>query len=151
MLVAILPRTLLIVAIGFSAWFPRWYPQRAAARQNRPRANTRRDDLGGLQLIESMPLAFNAQAAGDLHATVQFCLSGQGGGAGYLKIESGHCAFQPGQADQPTLTIESPAAVWTAISHGEMNGAEALLKGAYRATGDLSVLMRLSTLFQASQ
>lgn len=105
--------------------------------------------MTGLQLIESMPLAFNAEAADGLRATIQFRLSGDGGGAGYLEIESDRCTFHPGEVDQPTLTIESPAKVWTAISRGEMNGTEAFLNQDYRADGDLSILMRLDKLFSA--
>jgi putative sterol carrier protein len=165
-LVAVIPRALLAVGTAFSAWFPRWYPQRAAARQGRQGLSRAPDGLTGLRLVEFMPLAFNAGAAGDpstalrlcsgqgsgqaLQALIQFHLSGDGGGAGYLKIESGHCTFHPGEAAQPTLVIESPAEVWTAIARGEISGAEAFLSGAYRATGDLGVLMQFGKLFSSA-
>jgi hypothetical protein len=131
-LVAIIPRTLLIVGILFSAWFPRWYPPRAAARPGRQRASDISGDLAGLRLVEAMPSAFDARAAGDLQATIQFYLDGDGG-----------------EADQPTLTIESPAEVWTAVARGERNGAEAFLSGAYQASGDLGILIQLDKLFSA--
>lgn len=82
-----------------------------------------------------MSLAFNAEAAGHLQATVQFHLNCDGGSAGYLQIESGRCALHPGETAQPTLVIERPTEVWTAIARGEINGAETFLSGAYRATG----------------
>ncbi len=148
-LVAVIPRSLLAIGIFFSVWFPRWYPQRAAARQGGEGVDGMPDDLTGLQLIEFMPLAFNAEAADGLRATIQFHLSGDGGGAGYLEIESGHCTFHPGDVDQPTLVIESPVEVWTAISRGEMNGTEAFLSQDYRAEGDLNVLLQLDKLFLA--
>ena len=109
-----------------------------------------RNGIMGLQLVEFMPLAFNTQAAGDLEATVQFRLSGAEGGVGYLEIGSGRCVFHAGEADNPTLIIESPAEVWTDISQGEKNGAQAFLDGAYRAEGDLSVLLQLDKLFSAA-
>ena len=146
-LVAIVPRSLLGVGVFLSAWFPRWYPQRAAARHSGQGTSGAPDGITGLRLIEFMPLSFNAEAAGDLAATIQFCLSGEGGGVGYLEIESGRCTFHAGEVDQPTLTVESPSEVWTAIAQGRMNGAEAFINGDYQATGDLSVLMQLSTLF----
>ena len=43
--------------------------------------------------------------------------------------------------------IESPTEVWTAMARGEINGAEAFLSGAYRAIGDLGVLMQFGKLF----
>jgi len=146
-LVGIVPRALPVLGIFFSTWFPNWYPQRAAAQQKGQSIGTIPDDVTGLQLIESMPLAFNAQAADGLEATIQFHLSGEGGGAGYLEIASGQCAFRQGEVDQPTLTIKSPVEVWTAVSRGELNGTEAFLSGAYQVEGEMSVLMRLDSLF----
>jgi putative sterol carrier protein len=154
-LVAVIPRSLLIGGIAFSAWFPRWYPPRAAARLSAgdsaedSTSDETPDGLGGLQLIEAMPLAFNAEVAKDLRATIQFRLNGEGGGAGYLKIESGRCTFHTGDVEQPTLAIESTAQVWTAISRGEKNGAEAFLNQDYRTEGDLGLLMQLDKLFSA--
>jgi len=147
-LVAVVPRSLLAIGIAFSAWFPHWYPQRAAARRGGQRIDGIPDGVAGLRLVEFMPLAFNAGAADDMRATVQFHLSGDDGGAGYLQIEPGRCTFHPGKADQPTLVIESPAEVWAAIVRGEMNGTEAFLTGAYRATGDLNVLLRFDAMFR---
>jgi hypothetical protein len=108
-LAAVIPRSLLAIGIFFSVWFPRWYPQRAAAQEGGQRMEGIPDDISGLRLVEFMPLTFNAETAGDLQTTIQFRLSGDGGGAGYLGIEAGHCTFHPGEADQPVLTIQSPA------------------------------------------
>ena len=149
-LVAVVPRALLAIGIAFSAWFPNWYPRRAAARQGGSSMGGMPDGATGLRLVEFMPLAFDADAADGLTATIQFRLSGDGGGAGYLEIESGHCTFRSGEAAQPTLTIESPAEVWTAISQGEMNGTEAFLSGAYTADGDIGVLLQLDRLFSSA-
>jgi putative sterol carrier protein len=146
-LVAIIPRTLLVAGFLFSTWFPRWYPPRAAARNSHRPAIGISGDLTGLRLVEALPSTFDARAAGDLQATIQFYLDGDGGGAGYLGIESGHCVFYRGEADQPTLTIESPAEVWTAVARGERNGAEAFLSGAYQVSGDLGILIQLDKLF----
>jgi putative sterol carrier protein len=149
-LVAIIPRSLLVIGIFFSVWFPRWYPQRAAARQGGRSIGGIPDGITGLRLVEFMPLAFNAEAAGDLRTTIQFHLSGDGGGAGYLEIESSRCTFHPGEAGQPALTIESPLEVWTAISQGKISGAEAFLNGAYTADGDMGVLLKLDQLFSSA-
>jgi putative sterol carrier protein len=149
-LVAVIPRSLLAIGIFFSVWFPRWYPQRVAAREGAQRMAGIPDGVSGLQLVEFMPLAFNTEAAGDLQTTIQFHLSGDGGGAGYLEIEAGHCTFHPGETDRPALIIASPTEMWTAISQGRMNGAEAFLNGAYTADGDISVLLQLDNLFSSA-
>ncbi len=133
--------------VAFSSWFPTWYPQRAAARLSSQRISGIPEGVFGLRVVEFMPLVFDPEAAQALRATVQFHLSGEGGGAGYLEIDSGRCTFHPGEAAQPTLTIESPAEVWTAVSRGEINGAEAYLTKAYTAAGDLEVLMQFDAMF----
>ncbi|HDQ74110.1 MAG TPA: SCP2 sterol-binding domain-containing protein [Chloroflexi bacterium] len=150
-LVAIVPRALLLGGIAFSAWFPHWYPPRVLAQQRPSNINTTGvpEEMTGLQLIEAMPLAFDAQAAGGLAATLQFILEGEGGGLCYLSLEEGRCSYHPGQVPQPTLTIESPVAVWDAIARGEMDGAEAFMNSSYRAEGDMSLLIQLNTLFGA--
>jgi len=149
----VLPLVGVVGGIVFSSWFPRWYPQRAAVRLGGrriggiPAGGPAPAGVTGLRLVEFMPLAFDATAAQGLRASLQFHLSGDGGGAGYLEIGSGRCTFHPGEADQPTLVIESPVEVWTAVARGERSGAEALLGGAYTATGDLELLMQLDKIF----
>ena len=149
----ILPLVGVGVGIAFSSWFPQYYPQRAAARLGGRRISGIPQGVFGLRVVEFMPLVFNPEAACDpsgqaLRATVQFHLSGDGGGAGYLEINSGRCTFHPGEADHPTLVIESPAKVWTAVARGEISGSEAYLTKAYLATGDLNVLLRFDKIFR---
>lgn len=98
-----------------------------------------------------MPHAFNPAAAQALTAIIQFHLNGQDGGAGYLAIDQGTCGFNPGEAARSDLTITAPAAVWTAVARGELDGAEAYLRGEYKAEGDLSLLLRLQSLFSGHQ
>jgi putative sterol carrier protein len=142
----ILPQVGVVGGIAFSIWFPRYYPQRAAARKGGTKMPIP-EGITGLKIVEMMPFVFNAEAAGDLEATIQLHLSGEGGGSGYLRIASGRCTYHPGEAAEPTLVIESPSEVWTAIARGERSGAEAYLTKAYLAKGDLSVLLKMEAMF----
>jgi putative sterol carrier protein len=99
-------------------------------------------------LLEGMTLAFDGQAAGDLAATLQFIITEPDAGNYYLHIAAGQCTFHKGTAPQPDLTITTPPHVWLAISRGKLSAQEAALRGLYRATGDLSLLMRMGTLFK---
>jgi len=45
------------------------------------------------------------------------------------------------------VTIKSPAEVWLAVSKGEMDGQGAFMSGKFKVEGDLSLLMRLKSLF----
>lgn len=99
------------------------------------------------QLIEGMPQAFHPDQAQGLEATIQFKVSGTENFDAYLSIAGGNCAFHEGKADNPTLTIETPAQVWLDIAYGRQDGRAAFMQGLYKVQGDISLLMRLGGMF----
>jgi multimeric flavodoxin WrbA/putative sterol carrier protein len=99
------------------------------------------------ELILRMPMGFRPEAAGDLKAEIQFDLSGEGGVRGVLSISEGKCSFREGDSSSPTLTIHSPADVWSKIARQEINRAQALMEGLYKVEGDMNLLMRMGELF----
>ena len=98
-------------------------------------------------LIRGMAAAFNSQAAGDLKATIQFEVTGRQTGDWLLSIDIGKCTYREGKANSPDLTIKTPSEVWLAIANKEMDGQQAFMEGKYTAMGDMSLLMRMKTLF----
>lgn len=100
------------------------------------------------ELLRSMPLGFNPAAAGDLEAVYQFEIDGAEAFTAQLRIGGGTCAFHEGPADSPGVVIRSPADVWLGISRGEIDGRQAFMTGKYKIEGDLSLLMRLESLFR---
>ena len=102
------------------------------------------------QTIEGMPLTFNAEAAGVLTATIQFDITGTDPGIYHLHITKGECTFHTGPADEPTLTVDTPSDIWLKISRGELSGQDALMQGLYTANGDLSLLLRMDSLFKSA-
>lgn len=100
------------------------------------------------ELIKIMPLGFNAEAAGDVSATVQFNITGDEEFTAHLAVADGKCEYFDGPAEAPDLTIISPAKVWLAISRGEKNGQMAFMTGKFKAKGDLGLLMKLNSLFK---
>jgi putative sterol carrier protein len=101
-------------------------------------------------IVSGMAMAFDAEAAGDLQAVVQFDVSGKEPGQYYMHIAEGTCAAFEGVHPDPALTIHTPSEVWMAISSGEMNGATALMTGEYSVKGNLGLLMRFDKLFSAA-
>ncbi len=101
------------------------------------------------ELLTMMPLGFNAQAAGDLTATVQFHITGDDEFSAYLDIADGKCTHFEGEAAQPDLVIDAPGQVWLDISQGRMDGQEAFFKGLFKANGDFAILMKFNELFSA--
>jgi len=106
---------------------------------------------GGIEdmrlLLRGMAAMFNSQAAGNLKVTIQFEVTGRQSGNWFLSIENGKCAFQEGKVNDPNLTIQTPSEVWLAIANKELDGQQAFMEGKYMATGDISLLMRMRSLF----
>jgi putative sterol carrier protein len=98
--------------------------------------------------IAGMPTVFDAEAAGDLTADIQFDVSGKEPGSYYLHIEAGTCSFLEGEADSPSLTIHTPSEVWLSISRGEMDGQAALMQGKYAVEGGFNLLLKLNDMFK---
>ncbi len=101
------------------------------------------------QLMTGMPLAFNAQEAGDLAAVIQYHFTGQEPGDWFMTIADGKCTAAQGVAENPTMTVITPSEVWLAISRGELEGVAAFMQGKFQVQGDMGLLMRMSTLFSA--
>jgi multimeric flavodoxin WrbA/putative sterol carrier protein len=99
------------------------------------------------ELLEIMPLGFNSSAASGLEAIYQFEVNGDENFVAHLKIANGSCTYHEGPADSPSVIIKTPGEVWLAIARGELDGQQAFMGGKYKVEGDLSLLMRLSSLF----
>ena len=100
-----------------------------------------------IQAIEGMTFRINPDEAKDINATIQFHVSGEGGGNYYLSIADGKCDFSVGTTPDPTLTISTPADVWLKIARKEMNGGLALMTGKYKAIGKMPLLMKMDKIF----
>jgi hypothetical protein len=97
--------------------------------------------------ILGMPMTFDAKAAGDARATIQFRVSGSDGGDFWLRVADGACEGFEGRAPSADLTIDTPGSVWLAIARGELDGSRALLDRQYSIEGDSAILLRLGEWF----
>lgn len=97
--------------------------------------------------ILGMPLTFDAKAARDARATIQFHVSGDDAGDYWLRVADGACEGSEGRAPSADLTIHTPSSVWLAIVRGELDGAQALLDRQYSIEGDGTILLRLGEWF----
>jgi len=99
------------------------------------------------ELLERMPLAFNAAAAEGLEAVYQFEVYGGEEFMAHLRISRGACTYHDGPADGPNLIIKTPADVWLRISRGELSGQQAFIEGKYQTEGDMNLLLKMNRLF----
>lgn len=98
-------------------------------------------------LLRGMAASFNSKASGDLKAIIQFEVTGRQTGEWFLSIENGKCTYHEGKGNVPNLTITTPSEVWLAIANKELDGQQAFMEGKYKATGDISLLVRMRSLF----
>jgi multimeric flavodoxin WrbA/putative sterol carrier protein len=101
----------------------------------------------GRELLQMMPDVLNPAAAAGMNAVFQFEVSGQENFTAHLTIKDSQATYHDGPAAKPDVIIKTPAAIWLAVSRGEMDGAQAFMSGKYQVEGDLSLLMRLGSLF----
>ena len=105
-------------------------------------------NLSFRDIVAGMPKVFNAEAAENIVADIQFRATGEEPGDYYLHVADGQCTFHESIAESPTLTLHTPSEVWLAISRGELDGAQAFMQGKYRAEGDFGLLMKLNQIFK---
>jgi putative sterol carrier protein len=94
-----------------------------------------------------MKTGFNAAAAADTRAVIEFRFSQEREGVCHLKIADGRITTALGYAEKADLIIESPFELWLNIMTGKKDGQQSFLENQYRVQGDFSLLMRLSQLF----
>jgi putative sterol carrier protein len=99
-------------------------------------------------IMMGMPTAFHPNVAGDLDATIQYRLTGEGGGSYHVRIKDGECTAHRGPAANADLSIDAPVEVWKAISKGELDGLQAFADGKYQWSGDMNIIVRLDDLFE---
>lgn len=100
------------------------------------------------EVFEKMPGRMQG-LPGDLNAVVQFELTGEGGGNYYLSVANGAGAVTEGAAANPNMTLSAAAADFLRLINGELNPMAAFMQGAIRVKGDVSLAMRLQSLFSA--
>lgn len=94
-----------------------------------------------------MKMGFNASAAADTRAVIEFRFSQEREGACHFTIADGRIAASLGHAEKADLTIESPFELWMDIMAGKKDGQQSFLENQYRVQGDFSLLMRLAQMF----
>ena len=94
-----------------------------------------------------VPLGFNAEAAGDMEAIIQFRFSGEVEGACHFRIENGEISAHQREVENPSITIETPFDLWMDIMTKKADGQQMFMEQKYKVSGDLLLLMRISQIF----
>lgn len=97
-------------------------------------------------LVE-MHKSFNPSAAGNLHVSYLFDITGPNGGQWTLEVNDGKCNLKQGITDNPSVTISIADQDWLAIKNGKLNSQTAFMMGKLRVSGDMSLAMKLQEMF----
>jgi putative sterol carrier protein len=99
------------------------------------------------QLLHRMPAAFDASAAGDLSATIQYDISEPV----HHVLEDGELRAVDGPADAPDLTIALADDDLLGLFQGRLDPLSAFMTGRVKVTGDMVLAQRLLGLFDLTQ
>jgi putative sterol carrier protein len=81
-------------------------------------------------------------------AIFQFNITGDGGGEWYVKIANNQVAVTDGKAENPSIVLTAAAGDWMDIVAGKLNGQTAFLTGRLKIQGDMTLAMKLESLFK---
>ena len=99
------------------------------------------------EYFEMMPSQFNSANAAGMTATYQFDITGDSGGKWFAKIENGALTTGEGEAENPSITITVSDTDWLDIITGKLDGQMAFMTGKLKIQGDMSLAMKLKSLF----
>jgi len=97
-------------------------------------------------IFSTMVERFDPAKSKDLNATIQFDLSGDNGGAYWLRIADGKAESGAGQSESPRMTLKAKADDFVSILNGSLNPMQAFMTGKVKIVGDTGLAMKLMPL-----
>jgi putative sterol carrier protein len=99
------------------------------------------------ETFDAMGGRFRPDRAQGVKATIQYDITGEGGGSYHVDIADGRCAVQDGAAASPSLTLTMAAPDWLDMVGGKLNGQMAFMSGKLKIKGDMGLAMKLAGMF----
>jgi|GEM_PF-1970853 len=100
--------------------------------------------------IEWMRKHFDAEAAVGWEAVFEVALQGEGAGCHLLRVSGGMAQLERGSDTAADVRFLLSAADWLGVLAGRENADLLYMAGRLEVEGDLSLAMKLRTLFRAS-
>jgi putative sterol carrier protein len=99
------------------------------------------------EAMEAVVGGADSKKLAGLDKVVMFDLSGEGGGQWTATIADGKIELVEGAAGTPDATFKMKAEHFLGIVNGKINPISAYMQGRVRIEGDMSVAMKLQSLF----
>ena len=100
------------------------------------------------ETFDAMGGRFRADKAAGTNATIQYDVSGDGGGTWHAVIKDGACTVTPGPATNPNLTLSISSLDWLDMLSGKQSGQMLFMSGKLKVKGDMGLAMKLGSMFQ---
>ena len=100
------------------------------------------------EIFDGMSGRFRADKAAGTSATIQYDVSGDGGGTWHAVIKDGTCTVNAGLAASPNLTLQVAAQDWIDMVGGKQSGQMLFMSGKLKIKGDMGLAMKLGSMFQ---
>lgn len=102
-----------------------------------------------LQVLMQQALqAFVPENAAGIDAKVQFNITGNQGGTWVATIRDQKISVEPGTSENPNLTIGADTQDIFNLVSGKLNPMQAFMLGKVQVNGDMSLAMRLASVFR---
>jgi putative sterol carrier protein len=90
---------------------------------------------------------FRPDKAAGANTTIQYDVSGDGGGTWHAVIKDGTCTVNPGPATNPNLTLQIAGQDWLDMLSGKQSGQMLFMSGKLKVKGDMGLAMKLGSMF----
>ena len=95
--------------------------------------------------LEKFQARFNPDAAKGMNEVFQFHFSDAG--SHYLDIQDGTLGVHEGEHDDPSVSLSMSTDTLKGIMNGDINGMTAFMTGKLKATGNVMLATKLTSLF----
>jgi len=99
------------------------------------------------ETFDQMASRFKPERAAGTNATIQYDVSGEGGGTWHAVIKDGACTVAAGSATNPNLTLQIAAQDWVDMTSGKQSGQMLFMSGKLKLKGDMGLAMKLGSMF----
>jgi putative sterol carrier protein len=99
------------------------------------------------EIMQRLPVVFDANRAQGVRANVQFDFTSDGGKKYVVRIADGQCTTAEGEVANPDATLISSQSTYQAVAEGRLNAATAFMTGKLKVKGNMQLLMRFQQIF----
>ena len=99
------------------------------------------------QFFDELGEKIDATKTAGMNCVYQFNIEGENGGQWMVKLNDGSVEVGEGVDESANITLTATDENWLAIVTGQVNGQTAFLTGKLKIQGDMSLAMKLQSIF----